>query len=225
MKAKFIVILATLFIIIGCDSPRSSRAYLASSSSLGTNFTNPSATATVTVTSSPSTSGSSSSNGVTIPTDINSDCTFSTDGTNNFSSTSTHAGSYTLCRSTSNPNSFYFQLKTPPTDANGNNVQVCFVPMTSNNGNSIYIGNPMCGNFTSNLTIKKITFVKYNSYSNATINSVMFFKDTSYYYSAFNGYVNTLTAFQTCMNALYYGNSVYCNSFKAVNQYVFQNFN
>lgn len=223
MKRQILLSFMLAAVLTGCDNPRSSRSYLTSSSSTGTNFST-STSATVTVTASATSTTTSTTSGSTFPTDVSSTCTFSSDGTNNFTSTSTHAGSYTLCKSTTTDSKFYFQIKTPPTDSSGNSVQLCFVPMTTSGSNSIYVGNPMCGYFTSNTTIKSITFVKYSTYSSATINSVMFFKDTSYYYSAFNGYVNTLTAFQTCMNALYYGNSTYCSSFKSVGQYVFQSF-
>jgi hypothetical protein len=221
---------STLIIIIGilasaCDAPRANRAYVTSANTFSTNNTTTTGTGTGTGTNTTGTGTTNTgTNNLNLPTDINSSCVFSTDGTNNYSQSSTHAGSYNLCKSTTNDNDFYFQIKTAPVDLSGNSVQLCFIPMTTSGTNSIYIGNPMCGQFTNTTTVKKISFVKYSTYSNATINGVMFFKDSSYYYSAFNGYTNTLNAFQTCMNALYYGNTTYCNSFKTTGQYVFQGF-
>ncbi len=216
------IFITTIIIISGCDSPRDRRLSLSSnsnavsagSSTTGTGTNNNTGTGTGTT---PTTSTSN------VPTDINSSCSFSTDGTSGFSESTNHVGQYNMCKSTANDNIVYFQIKTAPTDTSGNSVQLCFIPMTTSNGSSIYIGNPMCGYFTTN-TIKKITFTKYSAYSNAVINSVMFFKDTSYYYSAFGAYTNTLTAFQACMNALYYGNATYCNSFKSTGQYVLKSF-
>lgn len=232
MKLK-ILLLTVPFVFTACDSPRSNRAYLGGSSTFTTNAANNSSSNTTSGSSNSSSTTSDSDNSnksntttttSNFPTDVN-NCSFSSDGTNNYEKTSNHLGAYNLCKSTSNGNTFYFQLKKLPVDGQGNSVQVCFIPMTTSGSNSIYVGNPMCGSFTNNTTVKTINFVKYTTYANATINAVMFFKDTSYYYSAFNGYTNTLNAFQSCMNALYYGNSTYCNSFKSTGQYVFQSFN
>jgi hypothetical protein len=217
-----VILTLTIIIISGCDSPRDRRLSLSSSTSAvnagsSTTGTNTN-TGTTTTTTTPSTNTSTNA-----PTDISSNCSFSPDGTTSFTESTNHVGQYNMCKSTANDNIVYFQIKTAPSDTSGNSVQLCFIPMTTSNGSSIYIGNPMCGYFTAN-TIKKITFTKYSAYSNAAINSVMFFKDTSYYYSAFGAYTNTLTAFQACMNALYYGNATYCNSFKSTGQYVLKSF-
>lgn len=215
---KLSIIAIALISLTACDAPRDRRSLFSSNSN---SVTSSSTTNTSTTTDSTTTTTTTTTSN--FPTDVNSSCTFSSDGTSNFMTSSNHAGSYTMCKSTANDNVVYFQIKTPPTDTSGNSVQLCFIPMTTSNGSSIYIGNPMCGYFTTT-TVKKITFTKYSAYSNATMNAVMFFKDASYYYSAFNAYTNTLTAFQACMNALYYGNTTYCNSFKSTNQYVMQSF-
>jgi hypothetical protein len=213
-KYQFVSLIAALFFITACDSPRDRRLYSTSSSSLTSNTTTTTTTSTSTTTTTT----------VTTPTDVSSSCTWSTDGSTGFLNSSTHAGNFTMCKSTSNDSSIYFQIQTPPTNTSGTSVQLCFVPMTTSGSNSIYIGNPMCGYFTSSTAIKKITFTKYTAYANATMTGVIFFKDTSYYYSAFSAYTNTLTAFQACMNALYYGNTTYCDSFKSTGQYVYKTF-
>lgn len=219
MKTKIAFITLTMFTLFSCDAPRDRRALFSSSNNAVTGSSSNGNSGTSTPTPTP-TSTTVANN---FPTDVSSNCTFSADGTNNFMTTSNHVGAFSMCKSTANDNIVYFQIKNPPTDTANNSVQLCFIPMTTSNGNSIYIGNPMCGYF-NNTNVKKITFTKYSAYSNATMNAVMFFKDANYYYSAFNGYTNTLTAFQACMNALYYGNTTYCNSFKATNQYVMTNF-
>jgi hypothetical protein len=219
MKVKFFIAVVSMLTLASCDAPRDRRALFSTNSNAVTSTSTNTPTPTATTTSTPTPSSTTT----VYPTDVNSACKFTDEATGAFLSSSTHAGSYTMCKSTSNDNVAYFQIKTPPTDTSGNSVQLCFIPMTTSGSNSIYIGNPMCGYFT-NSTVKKITFTKYSAYSNATLSSVMFFKDTNYYYSAFNAYTNTLTAFQACMNALYYGNTTYCNSFKSTGQYVMQNF-
>ena len=104
-------------------------------------------------------------------------------------------------------------------------MSVCFIPHTTSGSNSIYVGNPMCGTFTDPKSVKKITFVKYTTYSSALINNVMFFKDTSYYYAApYNSTQLTLNAYKICMNQLAYGISTFCESFKNVGQYVMKTF-
>jgi hypothetical protein len=157
-----------------------------------------------------------------IPSDAT-QCKFAADGVTGFETESAHLGSYTLCQSSSDKNAFYFQLKTPPTNGNGD-VSICFIPTTSNGSNSIYVGNPMCGYFKDPKSVRKIVFVKYANYSNATINGVIFFKDVSWYYPVFNNYMMTLDAYKYCMNMLAYGNSAYCQAFKQVGQYIYRQF-
>lgn len=214
--------------LTGCDAPRDRRSYLNNNNLLTSGNANSGITDNTNNSSTSNNTSTSTSTSTTVatnfPTDVNTNCTFSADGVNGYMNSSAHAGSYSMCKSKSNDNVVYFELKTTPTDNSGNSVQMCFIPMTTSNGNSIYIGNPMCGYFNNATSVKQITFTKYSQYSNATLSGVLFFKDTSYYYSAFGAYTNTLTAFQACMNALYYGNTTYCNSFKATGQYVFQNF-
>jgi hypothetical protein len=212
---KIMTVIALLALTTACDSPRSQRSVLSTSttsSSAVTSGTNLSTTGTVT-----STTTSSS-----IPSDA-SHCSFSTDGVSGFESTSSHLGSYTLCQSSTDKTVFYAQFKTPPVSSSGD-VNVCFIPHTTSGTNSIYVGNPMCGSFTNPKTVSKITFVKYDSYTNALINTVMFFKDTSYYYPMYGKSVATLDAYKDCMYRLNYGDSTYCSSFKSVGQYVLKNF-
>lgn len=228
---KIISTLAILFAIVACDAPRTQRALSSTSSnslsggSTGVNLGSSSDSGSSSGNSGSSSSGSSNSTTSTIPSDA-SHCKFSTDGVNGFESTSSHIGEYSLCQSSSDKNSVYFQLKTPPSNANGD-ISVCLIPTTNSGSNSIYVGNPMCGYFKDPKSVRKITFIKYAAYSSATITGVIFFKDLSWYYGyPFNQYVMTLDAYKTCMNMLAYPyyNSSYCTAFKNVGQYVYKQF-
>jgi hypothetical protein len=218
--APIFIILATL---AGCDSPRSQRAISSSSNGIvnngGMNFTNNSNSNN---NSNTNTTTTTTTNSPVIPSDAT-HCKFASDGVTGFETESSHLGSYTLCQSSSDKNSFYFQLKTPPTNGSGD-VSICFIPTTSNGTNSIYVGNPMCGYFKDPKSVRKIAFVKYANYSNATINGVIFFKDVSWYYPVFNNYVMTLDAYKYCMNMVAYGNTAYCQAFKQVGQYIYRQF-
>lgn len=214
---KLIALMALLMITTACDSPRSQRSMITSSTSNG--LTSGNGTDFGNGTTIPDTTTTTPSN---IPADAT-HCKFSTDGINGFATTSAHLGSYTLCQSSTDKTVFYAQFKTPPVGANGD-VSICFIPHTTSGSNSIYVGNPMCGTFTDPKSVKKITFVKYTQYSSALINNVMFFKDTYYYYPMYGKNVMTLDAYKDCMARLALGVSTYCNSFKSVNQYVLQSF-
>ncbi|MEA9358127.1 hypothetical protein SHI21_17975 [Bacteriovorax sp. PP10] len=215
---KLIALMALLMITTACDSPRSQRSMISSSSN-GNGLTSGNGTDFGTGNTIPDTTTTTPSN---IPADAT-HCKFSTDGINGFATTSAHLGSYTLCQSSTDKTVFYAQFKTPPVGANGD-VSICFIPHTTSGSNSIYVGNPMCGTFTDPKSVKKITFVKYTQYSSALINNVMFFKDTYYYYPMYGKNVMTLDAYKDCMARLALGVSTYCNSFKSVNQYVLQSF-
>jgi hypothetical protein len=214
-----------LFTLASCDSPRSQRA-LSSTYNNGLTSSGNIATVNLDNTNSSSTSTTSTTTTGTTNSVVPSDathCKFATDGVSGFESTSTHLGEYTLCQSSTDKNTAYFQLKTPPTGSNGD-VSICLIPTTSSGSNSIYVGNPMCGYFKDPKSVRKITFIKYSQYSNATITGVLFFKDLSWYYPVYNSYMMTLDAYKTCMNMLAYGNTAYCSSFKQVGQYVFKQF-
>ena len=208
-----------------CDSPRAQRSVINSQTNpLGLNLNPGTTNTTGTGATGAGTTGTETgtSTASVIPEDAK-HCKFSSDGVNGFASNSTHLGAHTLCKSSTDANSFYFQIKTPPVGSNGD-VNVCFIPTTASGSNSIYVGNPMCGAFSDPKAVKKITFVKYSQYTNAAINGVMFFKDTTYFYPVFNRNMMTLAAYQGCMNMLTYGNPAYCEAFKSVGQYVFQSF-
>lgn len=229
-KVSVVLGMSLLFLLSACDSPRSQRALKGTSTSpigvnLGSNTGSGSGTGTGTGTGTETGTGTGTGTGGSasaVPEDAK-HCKFSTDGVNGFASNSTHLGPHTLCKSSTDGNTFYFQIKTPPVGSNGD-VNVCFIPTTSSGSNSIYVGNPMCGSFPDPKSVKKVTFVKYSSYTNASINGVIFFKDTSYFYPVFNRVMMTLAAYQGCMNMLAYGNSAYCDAFKSVGQYVYQSF-
>lgn len=222
---KLIALMALLMMTTACDSPRSQRSIISSSSNgltsgnTGTDFGTGTGTGTGTGVTDGSTTTPTDSK---IPTDAT-HCKFSTDGINGFATSSTHLGSYTLCQSSTDKSVFYAQFKTPPVGENGD-VSICFIPHTTSGSNSIYVGNPMCGTFTDPKSVKKITFVKYSQYSSALINNVMFFKDTYYFYPMYGKKVMTLDAYKDCMARLTQGVSTFCTSFKSVGQYVLQSF-
>jgi hypothetical protein len=224
MKKFIPLMLSTLALLASCDSPRSQRAL---SSSYNNGLTSSGNVATVNLDNSNSSNTSTTTTTATgttsvIPTDA-SQCKFASDGVTGFESTSTHLGDYTLCQSSTDKSVVYFQLKTPPTNSNGD-ISICLIPTTSSGSSSIYVGNPMCGYFKDPKAVRKINFIKYAQYANATINGVIFFKDLSWYYPVYNNYMMTLDAYKTCMNMLAYGNTAYCQSFKTVGQYVFKQF-
>ncbi len=237
------LIIFAMSLATSCDSPRSQRALTGqSSSSVLTNNTNSnpinldnSSNSSNGTTNTTGTSNTTSTTPST-PSDT-SHCKISTDGTSNFESTSSHLGEYTLCQSSTDKDSFYFQLKIPPVNSRGD-VSICLIPTTSTGNTSIYVGNPMCGLFKSSKELRKITFIKYAQYSNANINGVIFFKDLSWIYPVFylkdnygsyrpmyNIGINTLDAYKTCMSMLSeIGNSVDCAYFKSLGQYVYKQF-
>ncbi|MDD4974798.1 MAG: hypothetical protein PHY93_10635 [Bacteriovorax sp.] len=219
MKKVIPLMISTLALLTSCDSPRSQRAI---SSSYNNGLTSNGNVATVNLDNSNSSTTPATGTASVIPTDA-SQCKFASDGVTGFESTSTHLGDYTLCQSSTDKSVVYFQLKTPPTNSNGD-ISICLIPTTSSGSNSIYVGNPMCGYFKDPKAVRKINFIKYAQYANATINGVIFFKDLSWYYPVYNNYMMTLDAYKTCMNMLAYGNTAYCQSFKTVGQYVFKQF-
>jgi hypothetical protein len=220
MKKQILaLIIMNLFVITSCDSPRDRRANLKSGSmSNGLNFNNENRTDT----GNSNNNNNNNNSNANIPSDAK-HCNFSEDGQNNFKFQGSHISSYNVCKSSTDKNTFYVQIK----DANNNNqgqstVNICLIPMTSSNGSAIHIGNPQCGVFTDNKTVRKITFVKLSQYSNANINSIMIFKDLKYLYPGYgvNYPISTLSAYSTCMSYLnYYGNSYYCQAFKSAGYY------
>lgn len=229
MKNLLPLMLITLVISSACDSPRSQRALSSTSSKLSTNSLGNTSSINLDNSNS-STSNITSTTGTSvIPTDA-SHCKFATDGVSGFESTSSHLGDHTLCQSSSDKNSVYFQLKT------STDTSICFIPTTNNGSNSIYVGNPMCGYFKDPKSVRKITFTKYSSYANSSITGVMVFKDQSYtypiyykhssaYYAVYNASINTLDAYILCMNMIAdLGNTTNCTYFKNLGQYVFKQF-
>lgn len=225
MKLKILpVFLLGLFALTACDSPRDRRANLTNTSlsnsySNGVNYNNDR-------TNSGSNTDSSTGSGTTTNSSLPSDaqhCNFSTDGQNNYASQTSHISAFNVCKSSTDANTFYVQIKDPNSNSLGySTVNICLIPMTSSNGSSIHVGNPQCGVFTDSKTVRKITFYKSSQYSSATINSIMIFKDLKYFYPGFGvSYaINTLQAYTTCMSYLnLYNNPYYCQAFKSAGYY------
>lgn len=217
-----IAALGILTLLAGCDSPRTRKANLSSSSS---NSTSNGFSIDRNDTSNNNNNNNSSTNS-NIPTDAQ-HCTFSSDGQYNYAQQSSHITAYNVCKSSTDSNAFYVQIKEPNSNSQSlSSVNICLIPMTQSSGKSIHVGNPQCGTFTDSKTIRKITFVKLSQYSSATINSIMIFKDLKYYYPGFGTTVpiSTLQAYSTCMTYLnLYGNSYYCDAYKSANYYTMYN--
>ena len=217
----FLILIGALVFLSSCDSPRTRKATLSTQ-----NSNSSSSGYTIDRNDSPNSSGSNTGNTTSTNTNLPSDaqhCSFSTDGEYNYSFQSSHITSYNVCKSSTDNNTFYVQIKDPNSNSQGeSSVNICLIPMTTSNGNSIHVGNPQCGVFTDSKTIRKITFVKNSAYSSATINSIMIFKDLKYNYPGYGVTypISTLQAYSTCMSYLnLYGNSYYCSAFKAANFY------
>lgn len=216
-KTPLYLAIGLLVLMAGCDSPRTRKASLTSSSNSSSSGYTVDRNGTTTSDSSTSTGTNSD-----LPSDAQ-HCTFSSDGQYNYSYQSSHVTSYNVCKSSTDSNTFYVQIKDPNSNSQGySSVNICLIPMTTSSGNSIHVGNPQCGVFNDSKTIRKITFVKNSAYSSATINSIMIFKDLKYYYPGYgvSYQISTLQAYSTCMSYLnLYGNSYYCNAFKSANYY------
>lgn len=224
MNKNFIpAMLLCMFVFTSCDSPRDRRANLTNTSlsnsySNGVNYNND----RTNTGSTTDTTGSNTTTNSSLPSDAQ-HCSFSTDGQNNYAQQGTHITAFNVCKSSTDANTFYVQIKDPNSNSLGlSSVNICLIPMTSSNGSSIHVGNPQCGVFTDSKTVRKITFYKSSQYSSATINSVMIFKDLKYFYPGFGvSYaINTLQAYSTCMSYLnLYNNPYYCQAFKSAGYY------
>ncbi len=222
MKHLLLFTLTTL-IYVSCDSPRDRRttgATSSNSSSFNGFSSDRTNSGTTTGTTTGTTAGTTTSS-LTIPEDAK-HCTFSNDGSSGYASSGTHIGAYTICKSSTNENTFYAQIKDPNTNSQGySSVKICFIPMSNktSNGSPLHIGNPKCGNFSDSKTIQKIVFDKYAVNANVAVTNVMIFKDLTYYYNGV-GQMNTLNAYINCVNYLnLYNNSYYCEVFKTAGFY------
>lgn len=231
MKKLIPLMFVVMAVLSSCDSPRSQRSKSALTNSLNgkgnitaVNLDNAnSSTIPLASTATPSS---------VVPSDA-SHCKFSTDGVTGFESVSSNLGEYTLCQSSTDKNTAYFQLKTP-----SSNVSICVIPTTNAGSNSMYVGNAMCGTYNDPKTVRKLNFIKIYPYENATITGVMVFKDLSWLYPiyykkaygttyspVYNNYINTLDAYKLCMNMiLEINNSINCTYFKNVGQYLYKQF-
>ncbi len=161
-----------------------------------------------------------------IPDDID-HCTWSSDGEDDFASTSDHLGDYTACQSSDDSNIVYIQLKTPVTDS-----EVCLFPMSdqvySSYGNDPrYIGSGKCQMIEDNLTIYKFEFeIDRNGFESYTTTGIIAMKDQMYFFpSPFYSYMLSPDAFLTCM-IMYdvYLDSSYCQAFDYTGEYIYHDF-
>jgi len=162
------------------------------------------------------------SNAIVIPEQIT-HCSWSQDGIDGFAATNDHIqGAYTVCKSKVGQKStqldIYFQAAKVITDS-----QLCFIPTTNKDSKTIYVGEARCLNIVSNKQIYQITLIA-NRYSDSIITGVMIMKDKTYLYPApFYQYLLGPDAYFFCSRWLdQTGDSSYCQAFKSVGQYFYQ---
>lgn len=157
-------------------------------------------------------------------------CSWSTDGSSGYSTSTNHLGEINVCQSQSDDKNIFVQLKTPITS----NIKLCAIPMYDNGSNAVYIGNPRCIYVNDN-GIKQIPLLKNrggNEYSQFHITSVMLIKDAVYRYPApFANYQNpsgaakSVDAFLFCMNWVDETKDTrYCQAFNSLGQHVYYKF-
>jgi hypothetical protein len=155
-------------------------------------------------------------------------CTWSSDGINNFVYSHESIGFYNICF-VSGKNKVYIQLKSPKTSG-----PICLFPTTSyENGGSTYIGDAACNNVSSNMTIYPIQFYKNRTgYESATISGTMIMYDIPHSFSyPYYGAYQIPNAYLICMQALYTSllyssnaDTTWCDTFAAEAQYVYHLF-
>ncbi|HLE11810.1 MAG: hypothetical protein A2504_15070 [Bdellovibrionales bacterium RIFOXYD12_FULL_39_22] len=219
---------AFLLTLISCNPPRDRRVAFSGGSTENTNpFTDGiNDTTLIESTPTPVPSETSTSTTGTIPTDIPSTCTFSTDGNSGYKSYNAHVGKFTLCQSTTDAKKLYIQVQTPIT-AN----RLCLIPTYGNQSGSFYIGEPRCLFIYNAKTIYSLSLnINRINYTNITPNSVMMMKDEAHNYGPPFGYpyqsLLSPDAYLFCSNwmATHYGDTSYCQAFNAVGAFVFYTF-
>lgn len=223
MKIVPLTFISLLLILTSCDSARQSRKsrfdYSPFSSTTGTTGGNQTG-GDIVIDNSGNGSGSGSGT-TTIPTEIN-HCSWAPDGLNGFENSSSHLGSYTVCKSTTSEVDLYIQIKNPIT-----NVQVCLIPTSASGEQSVYIGEPRCLVLNDNKRVYKVTMVKNRpNFSHLPLNGVMIMKDESHFYPyPFNQNALSPDAYVFCSQYLaQYGYGGYCESFKSVGAYAYKQF-
>ena len=162
---------------------------------------------------------------VTIPTDASDSCSFSQDGISGYQSNSAHLGEYTLCKSKSNPNQLYIQVRTPITE-----TRLCIIPTYNGQYGSIYIGEPRCLHIPSSTKIEPITMIiNRTGYETYLMNSAMIMKDEKKYYAppfvSPQGGILSPDAYLYCSLILSQtSDPSYCNVFVQVGAYKFHLF-
>lgn len=158
-------------------------------------------------------------------------CSWAENGQTGFMHSSTHlslsenrSAAFTVCQSSSTPDTMYFQLEGPITDA-----QVCFIPMHQQGSSSTYLGVPRCLNAVDNKNIYTIRMYKDRpGFQNLAINGVMIIKDKSYSFPyPYNRNLLAPDAFLECNQQLThpnYPNSYFCDTFISSGHYHFHKF-
>ncbi len=162
------------------------------------------------------------------PTDINSDCSFSSDGVTNYKKFDSHIGYYNICQSINDSKLLYLQVQTPTTD-----IKLCLIPTYQSsqlNSGSVYIGEPRCVLTTSATAVYPINMlINRTNFQTYPMNSLMIMKDEKHEYGPPFGipYQNILSpdAYLYCSWQLSVnGDGSFCEAFKTVGAYIYHIF-
>mgnify|MGYP007063383099 CR=1 FL=1 len=167
-------------------------------------------------------SSTSSTENVSIPQEI-SHCTWNLDGKTKLQYNHQIIGDYTLCQASNDESTIWIQVSNPITDS-----ALCFVPVTSDNNNSTYVGEPRCTYIYEQSKVYPIKLYKNRSgYYSYPINGVMVMKDKPVYFpQPFNMPKLVPDAYIFCMEYLARtGDGGYCESFDSAGQYINHQFN
>jgi len=208
MKLSSLTILAILFSLISCESPR--QTGMRSSSSDGSYYYTYSPSG-----SSAATSSSSDTTTTTTSTATSSD-EIAVSGCEDVKTFSHDLiGTFALCWPNKSNNTLYLKINNAVSD-----YRVCLIPAyESSSGSIIYLGEPACAYFKSANTIVK--FPMSITRTGATMNTVMVMKDKSAYFPyPYSRTMQVPDAYYYCMDKLYtYGTFSYCEAFASVAEY------
>ena len=233
-----ICLILALFSFVSCEQPRtgtrintnSSKSrngttiiYQGSSSdTIGDSSVTPSSASTEPENKNTDNESSFGNNLVGVNSD-NENCNWSEDAISNFEFSTELLGNFNLCRSSSNPNLIYFQIKTPPTN------DICFIPTNEDQGGGThYLGSAQCIVAKNSNQIFSIEMIKNRQgFYYKELSGVMIMLNANYEFNygyPFPSVMSAPDAFFTCMNEAWKwyiqngtNNPYYCNKFSEKN--------
>ena len=151
----------------------------------------------------------------------NENCNWSEDAISNFQYQNDLLGEFNLCRSSTNTNLLYFQIKSPPTS------DVCFFPMYQEQSGAMhYLGNASCISAKTSNQIFSIELYKNRvNFSHHSISGTMIMLNASYTFPyPYQVPIEAPAAFKLCMDYAYetsyyygYADESYCQAFISKN--------